>query len=256
MAKRNTNLQQILEIAAHELAIIETSDEEEEERIFNELEENACIFSGLRFSYRGKVPKNFNWYDDVLPNLDDARFRAMVRCSRKQFNIILALVEENPVFHGVNSHKQFSVQFQLALVLYRLGSNGNGATLAKIATLFGIGDGGTIDKITRRVFHSILSLEKYFLYWPDEEERKQIVADSFEELPHCVGYGDGTIIPLKERPSLDHTSYYSKDQVYGIKLQSVCDFRLKMRQATIGYPGCAHDARIYNNCKLATEANK
>lgn len=80
--------------------------------------------------------------------------------------------------------------------------------------------------------------------------------DSFHELPHCVGYCDGTIIPLKEKPVLDHTSYYSKDQVYALKVQSVCDFRLKIRQATIGYPGCVHDARIFNNCKLSTEPEK
>lgn len=256
MAKRNNHLQKILENAAYELVMMETLDVDEEERIFNELEENACIFAGLRFSFRGNVPKSFKWYDEILPDMDDMRFRMLLRCSRQQFNVILALIENNPVFHGTNSHKQFTVQFQLALVLYRLGSNGDGATLTKIATLFGIGDGGTIDKITVRVFDSILTLEKDFLYWPSEREREELVIDSFEELPHCIGYTDGTIIPLKERPVMDHTSYYSKDQVYAIKLQSVCDFRLLMRQATIGYPGCVHDARIYNNCRLATEPKK
>lgn len=255
MAKRNKNLQQFAEIACYELAIMDSSDEDEEERIFNELEENASIFVGLRYSFRGNVPKSFNWYNEILPNLDDMRFRILLRCSRQQFNVILALIENHQVFHGINSHKQFSVQFQLALVLYRLGSNGDGATLAKIASLFGIGDGGTIDKITTRVFDAILCLEKDFLYWPSEEERTHMVIETFEELPHCIGYGDGTPIPLKEKPVLDHTSYYSKDKEYSLKMQSICDYTLKIRQVTIGYPGCAHDARIYNNCRLATHPN-
>lgn len=88
----------------------------------------------------------------------------------------------------------------------------------KIAALFGVGDGGTINRITERVFDAILSLEKDFLFWPNAEERRQLVFESFDELPNCIGYTDGTIIPLKERPSLDHTSYYSKDQVYAMKL--------------------------------------
>lgn len=46
MAKRNKNLQQFAEIACYELAIMDSSDEDEEERIFNELEENASIFVG------------------------------------------------------------------------------------------------------------------------------------------------------------------------------------------------------------------
>lgn len=49
-------------------------DDEAEEMIFDELEENAAIFAGFRYSYRGNIPKNLGWYEDVLPNLDDKRF--------------------------------------------------------------------------------------------------------------------------------------------------------------------------------------
>lgn len=229
-------------------------DEHEEERIFNELEENVAIFVSLRYSFRGKVPKNFNWYDETLPNLDDDRFRMLLRCSRKQFNVLLALIENHPVFHGFNSHKQFTTQFQLALVLYRLGSYGEGATLCKIASLFGIGDGGTIEKITSRIFKSILSLENQFLAWPTNEERKQMVLATLGELPYCIGYVDGSDIRLQERPThkCDPTSYYSRKKEYAIKLQAVCDYTLKFRHILVGYPGSVHDARIYNNCRLTT----
>lgn len=223
--------------------------------MFDELEENAAIFAGFRYSYRGAVPKNFTWYDEALPNLDDQRFRMMLRCSRQQFNVILALIENHPVFHGFNSNKQFSVQFQLALALYRLGSYGEGATLGKIASLFGVGDGGTIAKITTRVFESILSLEKEFLKWPSDEERKQLVLETFDELPHCIGYVDDTEVALQERPvwHMDPESYFSKEKQYSIKLQAVGDYALRFRQILVGYPGSVHDARIYNNCMLATQ---
>lgn len=182
----------------------------------------------------------------------------MLRCTRTQFNVILALIENHAVFHGKNSQKQFSVQFQLAIVLYRLGSNGEGATLGKVAALFGVGDGGSIDKITLRVFDSIFSLEKEFLKWPSEEERIQLSLATYEELPHCVGYVDGSEIPLQERPvrNWDLTSYYSRNKQYSIKLQAVCDYKMRFRHLVIGYPGSCHDARIYNNCKLALHPTK
>lgn len=251
MAIRNKKLQQILENATSELAIADNSDEEE--MIFTELEENAAIFVGLRYSFRGTVPKNFYWYDEVLPNLDHMRFKMLIRCSRQQFNVILSLIENHTVFNGINSNKQFTVQFQLALVLYRLGSSGDGGTVGKIASLFGVGDGGTINKITSRVFKSILSIEDKFVYWPNKDERIELVVETFHELPHCIGYVDGTEIPLKERPTLDHSSYYSKSQQYSLKVQVVGDCHLKIRQIIVGYPGCAHDARIYNNSKLSTQ---
>lgn len=198
-----------------------------------------AIFSSFRYSFRGSVPKNLNWFAEILPNLDERRFKALLRCTQSQFNIILALIEDHPVFHGVNSDKQFTVQFQLSLVLYRLGSNG-------------VGDGGTIDKVTARVFESILCLEDEFIRWPSAEEREKLVIATFDELPHCIGYVDGTPIPLLERKVLDHVSYYSKDKEYAIKLQGICDYTLLLRQITVGYPGSVHDARVYNNCRLST----
>lgn len=159
------------------------------------------------------------------------------------------------MFNGSNADKQFSVQFQLALVLYRLGSYGEGSTLVKIASLFGIGDGGTIHKVTKRVFESILTLEQQFLEWPSKEERHQLVLETFDELPHCIGYVDGTEIPLQERPVFysDPESYYSKEKEHSIKLQAVCDYTLRFRHILVGYTGSVHDARMYNNCVLATQ---
>lgn len=42
--------------------------------------------------------------------------------------------------------------------MYRLNSCGSYVDISKIATMFGTGDGGTIDKITWRVFQSIMDL--------------------------------------------------------------------------------------------------
>lgn len=272
MASKKEIFEALLENTAYELSTVDSSgkvikhnfithfsclflsDDEEEDRIFDELEENVAIFAGIRYTYRDTVPKNLNWFDDILQELDDKRFKMLLRCSRTQFNIILALIENNPVFHGENSEKQFSVAFQLALVLYRLGSNGHGATLCKIAQLFGVGDGGTIDKVTKRVFESILCLKNDFLFWPSPEEREQLVLRTFNELPHCILYGDGMETPLQDRPGLDHVSYFSRNRQYSIKTQGVCDYSLRIRQVTIGYPGSVHDARIYNNCRLSTHS--
>lgn len=73
------------------------------------------------------------------------------------------------------------------MTLFRLGASGDAASVRKIATLFGIGDGGTIDKITKRVFGAILDVESEFLYWPRRNERRQIILDTFDEMPHCIG---------------------------------------------------------------------
>lgn len=125
--------------------------------------------------------------------------------------------------------------------------------MGKMASLFGVGNGGTIDKITSRVFESILSVEKDFLKWPTEAERNKLVLETFEEVPYCIGYADDTEIALEERPVwyFDPISFYSKEKQYSIKLQAVCDHTLLFLQILVGYPGSVHNARIYKNCNLA-----
>lgn len=155
------------------------------------------------------------------------------------------------MFHGKNSSKQFTVFFQLALVMYRLGSNGNSASISKIAGVFGVGDGGTIDRVTRRVFQSILSLESEYLQWPSKDERAGLVEATWDEMPYCIIYTDGMEVLLDEAPIRDKESYFSRTKKYSIKLQGSCDFSLKLRHIVIGYPGSVHDARIFNSCDLA-----
>jgi len=213
-----------------------------------------CIeaINAKRYAFRSNVPKNLSWFEETLQQYDEKRFKRMMRCTRVQFQTILDLIKDNPLFHGKNSGKQFSPYFQLALVMYRLGSFGSGAQIGKIASLFGIGDGGTIDKITWRVFKCILSLESEYLNWPSAEERANIVFETSDELPHCVGYADGTEFELLYTPFDDPVSFWSRNKQYSIKMQGVCDYRLMLRHIVIGWPGSVHDARIFSESKLAT----
>lgn len=82
--------------------------------------------------------------------------------------MIINIIKNNKIFES--STHQIPVSIQLAITLYRLGTSGNGASIANIARLFGVGDGSTITRVTRRVFEAILDLEKNYVYWPSEKE--------------------------------------------------------------------------------------
>ncbi|XP_037930823.1 putative nuclease HARBI1 [Teleopsis dalmanni] len=144
---------------------------------------------------------------------------------------------------------------QLAIVLYRLCSSGENADIRKVATLFGVEDGKTIYKITRRDFRSILELQTTFITWPYVAERQDIVEKTYHELPHCIGYIDGTEIKLAETPMVNHTSYFSKKKVYSINAQFVCDYQMKIRHVAVGHFGSAHDARMFRTSALCIQEN-
>lgn len=128
--------------------------------------EDYLYIEFCRYGIRFGVPKSREWLSDILPSLDENRFTQMLRVNRAVFNFIASKIEDNLLFHGENASLQFPVNVQLAVVLFRLGSTGESASIRKIAAVFGIGDGGTIDKITCRVFRvscfSILNNVKSF----------------------------------------------------------------------------------------------
>ncbi|KAJ6638448.1 hypothetical protein Bhyg_11183 [Pseudolycoriella hygida] len=135
--------------------LMDTSDDESED-ILDQLEDDLLLLCRYSDQSAG-VPKSHGFYDSIFFNLDENRFKTFVRCTRKHFAVIYNKTKEHPVFTGKNSEKQLSIYFQLALVMYRIGSNGNAASVRKLVALFGVGDGGTIDRITERVFESIMS---------------------------------------------------------------------------------------------------
>lgn len=62
---------------------------------------------------------------------------------------------------------------------------------------------------------------------------------------------DGTEVKLAEKPLQDPEAYFSRKHIYSLKVQAVCDYKLRIRHMVLGYPGSVHDARIYKNCSLS-----
>ncbi|KAM8701710.1 hypothetical protein ACLKA7_004887 [Drosophila subpalustris] len=89
-----------------------------------------------------------------------------------------------------------------------------------------------------------------------EAERQQIVERTFEELPHCVGYIDGSEIKLFEKPVKNHETYFSRQRIYSVKLQVICDHKLRIRDAVVGSPGSYHDSKVFKNCSIGKHTER
>jgi hypothetical protein len=115
-----------------------------------------------------------------------------------------------------------------------------------------------VETYTDRAITAIISLESEFVAWPGDEERKQIsqrirAASGF---PSCLGFIDGTLFPLAEKPGKDGEDYYSRKGSYGLAGLIVCDDQKRIRHVYTGWPGCAHDARVFENSQLALQTNQ
>ncbi|XP_037929005.1 protein ALP1-like [Teleopsis dalmanni] len=180
--------------------------------------------------------------------LDDGRF-----CL---FAYLVALISEAEIFKKANGSKQFPIGLHLAIVLYRLGSSGESASIRKVATTFGIGDGATLMKITQRIFSVFITLLTKYIVWPSSSEQEQIISDTYNELPFCIGYIDGTEIKIADAPQINQEKYFSRNHIYSIKLQAVCDYKLRIRDVVVGYEGSTHDAKVFSNSILLKEKDR
>ncbi|KAL7739311.1 hypothetical protein ACLKA6_002649 [Drosophila palustris] len=189
--------------ALRDIEIIEDQMDSGVDEILDDFIEDAIAIYSCRRGISIGVPKSIDWRNNILSSFGDGRFKQMLRVSKYQFANMVNLIKADEVFSTAGI-RQIPVDLQLAIVLFRLGSSGSSASVRKICTIFGIGDGGTLAKITDRVFTAILRLMPKYIQWPNVAERQQLVERTFEELPHCLGYIDGSEIKLFEKPAKCH----------------------------------------------------
>jgi hypothetical protein len=166
------------------------------------------------------VPKQSAWLNEVLPSYNEGRFREITRLSYAQFNNVFFLIKDNQVFESkVGCKIQTPVAVQLAIALYRFGIYGNGASIKNISKLFGVSDGSSITRMTRRVTKALIDVENKFIFWPNEKEREEIIVpETSNYLPQCIGWIDGVKIELDEAPHIDSEAYFDGKKNYSINV--------------------------------------
>ncbi|EFP80235.2 uncharacterized protein PGTG_06191 [Puccinia graminis f. sp. tritici CRL 75-36-700-3] len=113
---------------------------------------------------------------------------------------------------------------------------------------------GTVVKASRRVIRAINDLSEKYLMWPDEVRRKE-VSDVMkcEGFEGCVGFVDGTTIPLYQRPSIDGEVFFDQKKHYSINCQVVCDCDRFITAYMTGWPGSCGNSMVFKRMMLHKE---
>ncbi|GAU99164.1 hypothetical protein RvY_10202 [Ramazzottius varieornatus] len=198
---------------------------------------------------RTEVPKSKNFFYNVLPKLENDRWRQEVRMSKESLRNLLRLISRHPVFQNNSRHQQARPVYQLVVFLHRLGCEGT--PVGKIARHFGISE-GSVELYCERCLKAILSLEKKYVPWPNKEQKSRMKQRILTQsgFPNCIGFAYGTIIVLAKKPSLGGSAYFSHKNKYGISALIVCDDQRRILHGNAGFCGAAHDNRVYRHSKL------
>ncbi|CAI7880729.1 unnamed protein product [Closterium sp. NIES-54] len=89
--------------------------------------------------------------------------------------------------------------------------------------------------------------------FPSREEMVKMEAEfrATRGVPNVIGAVDGTHLPVR---GIDEyrTEYYCRKQMYSVQLQLTVDARCRIWDYVVGWPGSAHDSRVFTNSALHT----
>jgi hypothetical protein len=155
----------------------------DDEEGYDEMLEMIALVEGTRYmepkfmNLKKHLRLNRN-LEEMLACYTENSFRQTARMNKTSFLKMVDLISEDKVFKSADSyghHKQAPVWLQVMIVLQRLGCDGNGVSVGRLATQGGFGV-GTVCKFTERVYGAIRKLRRQVIAWPDAEERKAISA--------------------------------------------------------------------------------
>ncbi len=127
------------------------------------------------------------------------------------FRSFVKLLRRHVAFHhnGLKQRKHYSTELHLLVLLKFMGSEGDACTALAVKEGLRI-EKGSVRTYLLRVVESVLLLFKDTVFWPGEEEQKEIRNQMHEKhyFPYCVGAVDGTHLGLAFKPELDGEDYW------------------------------------------------
>lgn len=204
-----------------------------------------ALSSSRYLAPRNHIPKSKHWYHEILPLYDDIRFKKVLRMERQQFNKLVQVLQNDTVFQNKGNKPQAPVEFQLVILLRRLGSKDD---ILSICSRFGISE-GTVILYINRVMKAIRNKKSEFVQWPKNNNRATVHAgfQAIGGFQNVIGAIDGTHFILNEAPVQDPTAFFTRKKRYAIQCQGIVDFKGIFINYIIGWPGSVHDARVYAN---------
>ena len=68
-----------------------------------------------------------------------------------------------------------------------------------------------------------------------------------------IGAVDGSHIPVGRVPSAHQDEYINRKMQHSVNLIAVCDAKKKFTYVNVGFPGTAHDARVFQLSGVARD---
>lgn len=163
----------------------------------------------------------------------------------RQFNFIIEVIKDHPVFERKGRKPQADIVVQLKVALHVLAHDGSHASDSALARILAVSV-GSMENYYKRCVIALCSKITMFLRWPDREKKAKIKeAFGKKGFPDVIGAIDGTTLPFYRAPSLDKDSWITRNGEFAMGATAICDDRSVFIYFGTGYPGSCHDSSAF-----------
>jgi hypothetical protein len=193
----------------------------------------------LSHRYRFRLPyrrenQQIEWFRMAIRE-DGRNFRSMFRMDPHSFEDVVRTLGTHDVFQSRGTKPQKPALLQIAIAVYHFGG-----TISKhrTAQVFGISP-GSVQKYVERFITAVLSLLPEYIVWPKPHtaEYKRVTDMHFLQygFPNCLGFVDGSLVPLWRKPSGEEGGYYfTRKKFYALNLSIIVDGDARILWAVAG----------------------
>lgn len=201
------------------------------------------------------LDKATDWYDYIVPQMDDKAFKENFRVTKKTFDFLVDSLQCLKK-QDTNFRKAIPVRKRIAVALFYLSS---AAEYRVISALFGIGKSTACEIVDEFCSCVIKLLMPKFVKFPQTVEQLRVGVQEFEMLlgyPMCIGAVDGCHIRICP-PKESAIDYYNFKGSHSIILFAVADARYRYIYFNVGSPGKNSDSNVLKKTSLnkALESN-
>src|SRR5690554_4197694 len=191
-----------------------------------------------------------NYRDESL-ELSPRDFRDALRVTPQQFEYLVEMIKNHPIFLSHGRRRQEEVAIQLKVALHRLGHDGSLSSYSAIGRVLAVST-GSVKKYTGRCVIALCSMFKDVVKWPGPHDKTNIKRHFKETsgFSDAIGIIDGTMIPMLRAPSEDRNSWATRKSNFAMGATGVVDHCGVFTFFITGYVGSRHDSAAYKSSDL------
>ena len=175
----------------------------------------------------------------------DVDFYQRYRFTKHGFQLLFEMVEPQLMSYRKRTNSPVPPTLQLAIALRFYAT---GAFQRMQGDWFGV-HRSTVNKLIPKVTRAIASLAPDVIrYQASEATQEQFL--QLCDIPGITGCVDGTFVMIQSVGGPMAEVFRSRKRFFAINVQIVCNLNLEILDMVAGYPGSAHDARVWSNSQL------